>query len=169
MVTSGDVSVSPYPISIPDACISDPTRFITSTGQGAPAMISVRNEVRSKRANSGWFSSRDEHGRHAVERGNAFGLDGFERRQGIKPRRRQNKRRARDNAREAPRTRSQSSGTWVLARISDPLAVNCIHSPVRIALLTRLWWVSRTPFGEPVVPDVYWMFVTPELDAALAS
>jgi len=26
-------------------------------------------------------------------------------------------------------------------------------------LLTMLWWESVAPFGEPVVPDVYWMLI----------
>ena len=30
--------------------------------------------------------------------------------------------------------------------------------PTNNALLTRLWWLSVAPFGEPVVPLVYWMF-----------
>ena len=30
-------------------------------------------------------------------------------------------------------------------------------APVKSALLTRLRCVSTTPFGEPVVPEVYWM------------
>ncbi len=37
--------------------ISVLTRFITSIGQGAPAMMPVRSEDRSKRENSGWSSS----------------------------------------------------------------------------------------------------------------
>ena len=31
--------------------------------------------------------------------------------------------------------------------------------PMKRALLTRLWWVSTTPFGKPVVPEVYWMLM----------
>jgi hypothetical protein len=38
-------------------CISLCTRFMTSTGQGEPAMIPVRRLVRSKLAKSGSFSS----------------------------------------------------------------------------------------------------------------
>ena len=33
-------------------------------------------------------------------------------------------------------------------------------SEIAMPLLTRLWWVSRTPLGEPVVPEVYWMLAT---------
>lgn len=38
-------------------CISATTRFITSSGQGEPAMMPVRREERSKVAKSGWSSS----------------------------------------------------------------------------------------------------------------
>ena len=38
-------------------CISATTRFITSTGQGEPAMMPVRSEDRSYVAKSGRFSS----------------------------------------------------------------------------------------------------------------
>ncbi len=38
-------------------CISATTRFITSTGQGDPAMMPVRSEERSYEAKSGRFSS----------------------------------------------------------------------------------------------------------------
>ncbi len=38
-------------------CISATTRFITSAGQGEPAMIPVRSEERSYAAKSGRFSS----------------------------------------------------------------------------------------------------------------
>ena len=38
-------------------CISATTRFITSTGQGEPAMMPVRREERSYVAKSGRFSS----------------------------------------------------------------------------------------------------------------
>ena len=38
-------------------CIRSTARLITSMGQGDPAMIPVRNELRSNRPNSGWSSS----------------------------------------------------------------------------------------------------------------
>ena len=38
-------------------CISATTRFMTSTGQGEPAMMPVRSEPMSKALNSGWSSS----------------------------------------------------------------------------------------------------------------
>ncbi len=38
-------------------CISLATRFITSTGQGEPAMIPVRSDDRSNSAKRGWSSS----------------------------------------------------------------------------------------------------------------
>src|SRR5687767_10218117 len=37
-------------------CISDTTRFITSTGHGDPAITPVRNDDRSKDEKSGWSS-----------------------------------------------------------------------------------------------------------------
>ncbi len=38
-------------------CISLMHCFITSTGQGEPAMMPVRSDDRSKRLKSGWLSS----------------------------------------------------------------------------------------------------------------
>ena len=64
--------------------ISLMTRFITSIGHGAPAMMPVRSEVRSKRAEFGMIEFGDEHGRHAVERRASLLLDGLQRRQRIK-------------------------------------------------------------------------------------
>ena len=52
-VIPGDVSVSPYTLIISLQCIFSITCFIDSIGQGAPAIIPVRNEVRSKRSNIG--------------------------------------------------------------------------------------------------------------------
>src|SRR5437764_10246543 len=53
MVETGDVSVMPYAMVISWACISLTTRFMTSTGHGAPAMIPVRSDVRSRSAKWG--------------------------------------------------------------------------------------------------------------------
>ena len=53
IVDTGDVSVMPYMIVTSSMCISVTTRFITSTGHGAPAMIPVRSDDRSKSAKSG--------------------------------------------------------------------------------------------------------------------
>ena len=47
MVDTGEVSVIPYMIVTSAMFISATTRFITSTGQGEPAMIPVRSEDRS--------------------------------------------------------------------------------------------------------------------------
>ena len=47
IVETGDVSVMPYMIVTSVMCISDTTRFMTSTGQGAPAMMPVRRMARS--------------------------------------------------------------------------------------------------------------------------
>src|SRR5881628_2070011 len=57
MLQTGEVSVMPQAIVISGQCISVITRFITSTGQGAPAMMPVRSEDRSNSANRGWSSS----------------------------------------------------------------------------------------------------------------
>ncbi len=46
----------PYPMQISRACISSTTRFITSTGHGAPAMMPVRNAERSNSGNRGCSS-----------------------------------------------------------------------------------------------------------------
>src|SRR6185503_15967112 len=47
IVDTGEVSVMPYMIVTSDMFISTTTRFITSTGHGAPAMIPVRSDERS--------------------------------------------------------------------------------------------------------------------------
>ena len=44
---TGEVSVIPKAIPISSIPISVATRFITSIGQGEPAMIPVRSELRS--------------------------------------------------------------------------------------------------------------------------
>ena len=59
--------------------ISATQRFITSIGQGEPAMMPVRSERQVEALEFGMAELGDEHGRHAVERGAALGLDGFER------------------------------------------------------------------------------------------
>jgi len=41
----------------------------------------------------------------------------------------------------------QSRSSWV----------NFIPSPMMKPLFKMLWWVRTTPFGNPVVPLVYWM------------
>ena len=47
-VDTGEVSVIPNAIAISSIPMSLATRFITSIGQGEPAMIPVRSELRSK-------------------------------------------------------------------------------------------------------------------------
>ena len=64
-------------------CISPATRFITSIGQGAPAMMPVRSEERSRRAKSRMLELGDEHRRHAVERRAALGFDRLEHGAGV--------------------------------------------------------------------------------------
>ena len=59
------------------------TRRITSIGQGAPAMMPVRSDVRSKLAKIGMVELGDEHGRHAVERRAFLLLDRLQRHQRI--------------------------------------------------------------------------------------
>src|ERR1043166_3060910 len=55
-------------------CISHITRFITSTGHGAPAIIPVRRLVRSKFLNSGRPKSASDIAGHAIEGGRALRL-----------------------------------------------------------------------------------------------
>ena len=50
-------------------------RFISSAGHGAPAMMPVRKEDRSRSAKPGVIELGDEHGGHAVQRRAALGLD----------------------------------------------------------------------------------------------
>jgi len=56
-VITGELSVCPYPTIIPSQCISFTTRFMISTGQGAPAIIPVRSELRSNVGKAGCSSS----------------------------------------------------------------------------------------------------------------
>ena len=56
-VMVGDASVNPYPMVISRQCILSTTRFMISIGQGAPAMMPVRREVRSNCRNAGCSSS----------------------------------------------------------------------------------------------------------------
>ncbi len=46
------------------------------------------------------------------------------------------------------------SGTGMQIRSSP---VSCSRSAMKRPLLTILRWLSSTPLGEPVVPDVYWI------------
>jgi hypothetical protein len=61
------------------------TRFITSIGQGEPAMMPVRSAATDRSGEFGMIELGDEHGRHAVERGAALSLDRLQRRQRIEP------------------------------------------------------------------------------------
>ena len=54
---TGEVSVIPNAIDISLTPISEETRFMTSMGQGEPAMIPVRSELRSNSAKRSWSSS----------------------------------------------------------------------------------------------------------------
>ncbi len=60
---------------ISEACILSMTWRIVSIGQGEPAMMPVRSDVRSNMSNIGCVQLGDEHGRHAVERGRPLLLD----------------------------------------------------------------------------------------------
>ena len=57
-VMPGEASVRPYTLVISWACIRDITCFMVSMGQGDPAMIPVRSEVRSNIGNMGWGARR---------------------------------------------------------------------------------------------------------------
>ncbi len=57
MVTTGEVSVWPYAMTSSPQCISSSTRFINSTGHGAPLIMPVRRLVRSYSAKSGNWNS----------------------------------------------------------------------------------------------------------------
>ena len=56
-VMPGELSVSPYTLMMSLQYIFSITCFIVSIGQGAPAMMPVRSELRSNMSNIGWFSS----------------------------------------------------------------------------------------------------------------
>ena len=56
------------------------TCFITSIGQGEPAMMPVRSDREVEAAELGVVQLGDEHRRHAVQRGAALGLDRLQRR-----------------------------------------------------------------------------------------
>src|SRR5881296_3796713 len=57
MLQTGEVSVMPQAMVISGQCISVTTRFITSTGHGAPAIMPVRRDDKSNWLNCGWSSS----------------------------------------------------------------------------------------------------------------
>ena len=48
-------------------------------------------------------------------------------------------------------------GTWIIMRSS---VERSMQSPMALPLLTTLRCVSMTPFGNPVVPEVYCMLQT---------
>ena len=68
MVTTGVLSVCPYPMVNSAQRISHITRFIISTGQGAPAIMPVRRLDKSYDLEIRQSQLRDEHGGHAIKR-----------------------------------------------------------------------------------------------------
>ena len=48
-------------------------------------------------------------------------------------------------------------GTWIIMRSA---VERSMRSPMFLPLFTMLWWVSMTPLGKPVVPEVYCMLAT---------
>ena len=139
-------------------CICCCTRFITSIGHGAPAMMPVRSDVRSNRAKSAWSSSAMNivgTPCSAVQRSASTAASVA---RGSKP--------SPGNTIFAPVAAQAStpstmpkqwySGTG-MHRASD--SENCMQRPVAIALLTMLWCVRVAPLGAPVVPLVNWMLI----------
>ncbi len=55
------------------------------------------------------------------------------------------------------RPKQWKSGTWINSRSAGLMPMT---SPTMAALLMTFRWVSMTPLGKPVVPEVYCMFMT---------
>ena len=78
IVTPGDVSVCPYTITISLICIFVLTCFITSIGQGDPAMIPVRKVFRLYFSKFGMRKFSDEHRWYTVKSCTPFLLNSFQ-------------------------------------------------------------------------------------------
>jgi len=101
---------------------------------------------------------RDEHRRHAVERGAAFAIHRLQHAPGIERFDRADARAVREGAEDAHHAaeamkQRHAQAQTVRRRVSSVSASAC-------ALLRMLRLDSMTPLGKPVVPDVYCMLMT---------
>ena len=118
----------------------------------------VRSDREVEALELGMAELGDEHGRHAVERGAALGLDRLQGRQRIETLRRIDHGGAVGDAGEV----AQHHAEAVIERHRDAdlvLSVSRCASPMKKPLLRMLWWVSVAPLGAPVVPQVNWMLI----------
>ena len=62
-----------------------------------------------------------------------------------------------DEVIESVMPKQWNMGTWIMKRsaVDSPM-----RSPMHLPSLTTLRWVSMTPLGKPVVPEVYCMLQT---------
>ena len=136
--------------------IWDCTLFITSIGQGEPAMMPVRR-LPGRTRQTRVVELGDEHRRHAVERGAALPAPPSARPVDRRPRR----------GRPWSRRGSGSPDCPSPCRSSDTAARECTAGRGREAepagtkkpLFRMLRWLSVAPLGWPVVPEVNWMLM----------
>ena len=127
-------------------CISSMTRRITSMGQGDPAMMPVRSDVRSKLLEIGMVEFGDEHGGHAVERGAFLVLHRLQHRQRLEAFRRIDHRGAMRQAAEIAHHHAEAmierhgNAEAVVRRQADLLAdEEAVVQDVAMAKAWRLW------------------------------
>ncbi|EJX04042.1 hypothetical protein EVA_07849 [gut metagenome] len=139
-------------------CIFSSTCFMSSIGHSEPAMIPVLSDVKSNMLNIGWLSSAINivgTPYRAVQRSlwidaNTSSGSNFSTITCVHP--------WVSTFIDASTTPKQwNSGTQQHSLSSE---VNLMCSPVIYPLLVILRWVSITPLGKPVVPDVYCIFTT---------
>ena len=134
------------------------TCFIVSIGQGAPAIMPVRSDDRSNMSNIGWFSSAMNivgTPCSAVQRSLWTDASTFSGSKSstitmVDPC---------VMTEQTPSTHPKqwNNGTQISSRSAG---VKCMQSPIVCPLFRMLWLVSMTPFGKPVVPEVYCMLIS---------
>ena len=140
-------------------CMSVRTFFIVSIGHGEPAMMPVRSVDRSNSREARVLELGDEHRRHAVERRAALGLRPPRARRAGRTPRRGRRRTRRASCRRGCRSPCRSSGRTAPARTRGRPPCSASVPAMKWPLLRMLWCESVAPFGNPVVPDVYWMLI----------
>ena len=138
-------------------CMSPTTRFITSIGQGEPAMMPVRRlEVELGKARVVQLG--DEHGGHAVQAGAALVLHRLQHGQGVEAIVRVDDGGA---VREAGQVAQHHAKQWYngTGMHRRSAGVRRMASPMKKPLFRMLRCVSVAPFGNPVVPLVNWILM----------
>ena len=110
----------------------------------------------------------DEHRRDAVERGAALLLDRFQGLDRVEARGGDDHRGAVGGRRQVPHHHAEAviegdrDADLVLGRVPAEF-------PTKKPLLRMLWWDRVAPFGNPVVPEVYWMLIGSSAESSIAS